>query len=323
MRNLVGEKLISKLSMCLSLKMEFFFKIKFCNKIICFYNSGQGQLTHEAMDTSLDLSTSRVATSALLLPSINNTMTPRELGPAGLPFQAAGPSFNASSQTLSTPSVQAESQSSDVAMATDSLVAMATQGRSLPLLQQTLSGSSSDFTEYSVTGESPVRPGSRPMSQQSSVGLENRGTMSVGLSLSDSSSQASAAVTGTDSSLPDLGSSHSASATESSMDIGSLDLTRAEARSLDLSSGSRSQETASSLDVAPSFDTLTPVTSSGQGHSQQGQGQGSGSLESDGSLDLTKSAAALTTLQPVVPVTNAASSSKYVLLNTFIVDKIR
>lgn len=143
-------------------------------------------------------------------------------------------------------------------------------------LQSQQSGSSL-FTEYSVTGESPLRPSLRSGSQQSSV--ESRGVFSVGLTDSSSTSQQPESLP---ESVPSQAEQSLTDNTPSS-EMGSLDLSRAEARSLDLSSG-RSSE---------------PGLSQNRNESPRPVSEQVSSMDTDGSLDLSKSAAALSTLQSV------------------------
>lgn len=147
------------------------------------------------------------------------------------------------------------------------------------------SGSSS-FTEYSIAGGSPLRPTLRSGSEHGSS-MESRGVFSVNPSLTDTSASQQ---TG---SLSDAVSSqveHSLTDNTSSSEIGSLDLTRAEGRSLDLSSGGRSSD--------PGFSGSSQGPGVSPGASRRGP-EGPPSMDTDGSLDLSKSAAALTTLQSV------------------------
>ncbi|KAL4218424.1 E3 ubiquitin-protein ligase ubr5 [Mactra antiquata] len=158
-----------------------------------------------------------------------------------------------------------------------------------PLLQSQLSGSSG-ITEYSVTGESPVRPSTRSDSQPSGSS-GNQGVLSAAPSLTDSSlSQliAGSSQSHTDSSFQE---------TTGNSEMGSLDLTRVEGHSLDLSSG-RSSELGSSNDVIPIPGTSrSPIPNVPV------------SIDTDGSLDLSKSTAALTTLQTVPRTTSTTNTS--------------
>ena len=145
-----------------------------------------------------------------------------------------------------------------------------------PLDQPSQQSGSSSFTEYSITGDSPLRPSLRTGSQQTSS-LDSRSGPSVGLTDSSIGSQMLGSMLDMPSSVPD---------NTSSSDMGSLDLTRMESRSLDLSSG-RSTEPALSQARRESPST-----------SRRPEDQLS-SMDTDGSLDLSKSAAALSTLQSV------------------------
>ena len=109
--------------------------------------------------------------------------------------------------------------------------------------------SGSGATEYSVTGDSPLRPGQRSNSVQSST-TGSADVLSVGPSLSSSNTPGHSQSTGLSQSLPDSDSSL-------------MDNTRNEARSLDLSTSGSSQATAS-VEEAGSLDlTKAPsVTSS-------------------------------------------------------------
>jgi hypothetical protein len=156
-------------------------------------------------------------------------------------------------------------------------------------LQSQLSGSSG-VTEYSVTGESPVRPGIRSDSLPSSSTLGSQGAMSAAPSLPESSPITPPGYGISGSSLSQTDSSYPENA--SSSEIGSLDLSRVESRSLDLSSG-RSSDAPSSQVPSSSQAPDVPL-----------------SMDTDGSLDLSKSAAALTTLQqvPARPPTATANT---------------
>lgn len=162
-------------------------------------------------------------------------------------------------------------------------------GRSA-VLQSQLSGSSG-VTEYSVTGESPVRPGTRSDSLLSSSLGGSQGAISVGPNLPESSpvTPPSQGISGSSQSQADP----SYQGNTSSSEIGSLDLTRVESRSLDLSSG-RSSESSTVPVAGPSGPPDLPL-----------------SMDTDGSLDLSKSAAALSTLQPVPTRPSATANSRY------------
>ncbi|XP_052763231.1 E3 ubiquitin-protein ligase UBR5-like isoform X2 [Mya arenaria] len=257
----------------------------------------------EAMETSLDLSTnnlSRALTADLQLPGNRTSTVPLQMNIFS--SDQATSSSNILGQ-ISVPSGLAAlvAQNDPVSMTTGTGVAMTTQHSAVSLQSQT--SGSSDFTEYSVTGGSSVRLGSRPESLQSSL-IEDRGTMSLGLSLSDSypsqpsnlntesrGSQAEGISSGISSSL----------GMSSSLELGSLDLSRMESR------GGHVRSTSGTLDSASSLYQPQAGEGSIQGPESQGQEQGS-SLDTDGSLDLSKSAAALSTLQ-TVPVTSAATSN--------------
>lgn len=133
-----------------------------------------------------------------------------------------------------------------------SMVAMdMTPGRSGLQSQQS---SNSSATEYSITDDSPVRPGPRSNSVQSST-TGNSGLLSVGPSLGSSDNTGYSQSTGY--SQPG-GLSQSLPESDSSL----LDNTRNEARSLDLST-SGSSEATSSLDTAGSLDLTKMPTASG------------------------------------------------------------
>ena len=145
---------------------------------------------------------------------------------------------------------------------------------------------SSGVAEYSITGDSPLRPGSRSLSLPGSS-LGSHGVPSLGPSQGSISG----------SSISDMVQSQSLSSDSchASSDVSrSLDMVRADNRSLSHSSVGSSSE--------------------GQGLSEprRTQTDAPGSLESDGSLDLSKSAAALTTLQSV-PSQPSLSSSRLVV----------
>lgn len=161
-----------------------------------------------------------------------------------------------------------------------------------PLLQSQLSGSSG-ITEYSVTGESPVRPGSRSESQPSGSSGSQR-VMSAAPSLTESSFSftPSQLISGSSQSQTD----NSFPENTGSSDMGSLDLTRVEGHSLDLSSGRSSDLGSSEIIPVPGTSRSPQVTNVPV------------SMDTDGSLDLSKSAAALSTLQPVPRTTSSTNA---------------
>ena len=132
-----------------------------------------------------------------------------------------------------------------------SLVAMDMTPRRSNLQFQPSSGS--DATEYSITGENSLRPGSRSNSiQSSSTGTLD--VLSVGPSLGSSDTAGYSQSTGLSQSLPDS-------------DNSLLENTRNETRSLDLSTSGSSEPTAS-VDTLGSLDlTKTSSVPSSQPHS--------------------------------------------------------
>ena len=122
--------------------------------------------------------------------------------------------------------------------------------------------SGSGATEYSVTGDSPLRPGQRSNSVQSST-TGSADVLSVGPSLSSSNTPGHSQSTGLSQST---GFSQSTGLSQSLPDSDSslMDNTRNEARSLDLSTSGSSQATAS-VEEAGSLDlTKAPSVTSNE-----------------------------------------------------------
>ncbi|XP_060590423.1 E3 ubiquitin-protein ligase UBR5-like isoform X1 [Ruditapes philippinarum] len=241
-------------------------------------------LALSSQETSLDLSTnqSRSATLSSDASAADNS-------------QSTQPVPMDMSISLETPSRRTQSYSDHAGSSGVTGVGNTTGSMALSLgssgpLQSQLSGSSG-VTEYSVTGESPVRPGTRSDSLPSSSTLGSQGAMSAAPSLPESSPITPPGHGISGSSLSQTDSSYPENA--SSLEMGSLDLSRVESRSLDLSSG-RSSDAPSSQVPGSSQAPDVPL-----------------SMDTDGSLDLSKSAAALTTLQqvPARPPTATANTS--------------
>ena len=230
-------------------------------------------LALSSQETSLDLSTSQSRSATLSSDSCapGNTQNSQ---PVAMDMSISMETTSRGSQSY--PDLAGSSGDAGVGNTSGGSMTMSL-GSAAPLQSQ-LSGSSG-VTEYSVTGESPVRPGARSDSMPSTSTLGSQGAMSVAPSLPESSpitppgpGLAGSSLSQTDSSYPE---------NTSNSEIGSLDLSRVEGRSLDLSSG-RSTDTVSSQVPSSSRAQDMPLN-----------------MDTDGSLDLSKSAAALTTLQQV------------------------